>query len=96
MPTFIRLASLTDQGAKNIENFPEMLAEAKEILAQHGASVLQAWVVLGEYDIIAVIEAPDAKTAAHISGLIAARGNFRAKTLAAIPIPEFSAAIKTG
>lgn len=96
MPTFIRLASLTEQGIKNIQNFQDMLAEAREIMEQHGVKLVEGWATLGDYDVVAVIDAPDAKTAAQVSALIASRGNFRAKTLSAVPINELTDAIRDG
>lgn len=96
MPTFIRLASLTEQGIKNIRNFRDMLAEAREIMEQHGVKLMQGWATLGDYDVVAVIDAPDAKTAAQVSALIASRGNFRAKTLSAVPIADLSEAVQDG
>jgi uncharacterized protein with GYD domain len=96
MPTFIRLASLTEQGIKNIQNFQDMLSEAREIMEQHGVRLVEGWATLGDYDVVAVIDAPDAKTAAQVSALIASRGNFRAKTLSAVPISELTTAIRDG
>ncbi len=96
MATFIRLASLTEQGVKNIKSFPQMIGDAREIMENHGVSLLHGWVTLGDYDVIAIIDAPDVQTAAHVSALIAAKGNFRAKTLSAIPISEFSDMVKEG
>ena len=72
MPTFIRLASLTEQGIKNIRNFRDMLGEAKEIMEQHGVKLRQGWATLGDYDVVAVIDAPDAKTAAQVRENVAA------------------------
>ncbi len=89
MATFIRLASLTEQGVKNVKNLQDMLGEARAIMEERGAKLVQGWITLGEYDIVAVIEAPDSKTAAQVSALIGAQGNFRANTLAAVPITEF-------
>jgi uncharacterized protein with GYD domain len=96
MPTFIRLASLTEQGIKNIQNFQGMLEEAREVMEQHGVKLVEGWATLGDYDVVAVIDAPDAKSAAQVSALIAARGNFRAKTLSAVPIADLSNAVKDG
>ena len=96
MPTYIRLASLTDQGVKNVRNLSQMLAEAKQVMAKRGVKLVQGWVTLGDYDIVAIIDAPDGKAAAEASALIAAQGNFRAKTVEAIPISEFSEAVKDG
>lgn len=94
MATFIRLVSLTEQGVKNIKHFPKMLEEAREIMEKHGVRLLQAWATLGEYDLVAVIEAPDATTAAQVSALVAAKGDFRARTLSAVPVAEFAEAMK--
>lgn len=66
-----------------------MLAEAKEIMEANGARILQAYTTLGQYDVIAVIEAPDDRTAAKISAMIANLGNFKAETMPAIPIEDF-------
>jgi len=96
MPTFIRLASLTEQGIKNIRNFRQMLGDAKEIMESHGVHLTQGWATLGDYDVVAVIDAPDAKTAAQVSALIASKGNFRAKTLSAVAIGDLSDAVENG
>ena len=95
MPHFIRLASLTEQGIRNIHNLRSMLEESRHIMEQHGAKLVQGWATLGEYDVVAVIEAPDAKTAAKVSALIAARGHFRATTLSAVPLSELTDAVET-
>ena len=47
------------------------------------------YVTLGHYDIVAIIDAPDAEAAAAASALIAAQGNFRAETLPATPVADF-------
>lgn len=94
MPLFIRLANLTESGVKNIKNLPKMLEEAKKVMEEHDTKLLTAYITLGKYDLVAVIEAPDAKTATKVSALIAAKGNFRAETLAAVPVQEFMEGLK--
>ncbi|UCE03509.1 MAG: GYD domain-containing protein [Candidatus Latescibacterota bacterium] len=94
MPTFIRLASLTEQGIRNIRNLRAMIDETRVIMQEHGVHLQQGWATLGDYDVVAVIEAPDAKTAAQVSALIAARGNFRATTLSAVALAELSEAVQ--
>ena len=61
-----------------------MVDESHLIMEQHGVHLLHEWATLGDYDFVSVIEAPDAKTAAQVSALIAATGNFRASTLSAV------------
>ena len=95
MPLFIRLASLTEKGSKQVRDLSGMLSGAKKTLESHGAKIVHAYVTLGRYDIVAIIDAPDAKTAAKASALIAEQGNFKAETLMAIPIQEFSEEIES-
>jgi uncharacterized protein with GYD domain len=94
MPLFIRLAHLTEKANQNLQNMDQMLAEANQIIEEHGAKILQAYVILGEYDVVTVMEAPDDKTAAKIGALIATKGSFRAETLPAIPVEEFINSLK--
>jgi len=89
MPKFIRLAHLTEQGAKNVKNMKAMVAEAQQVMQAHGITLEAAYFTMGKYDIIAVVEAPDAQTAAKAHAQIAAQGNFRAETMPAIPLREF-------
>ena len=89
MPLFIRLATLTEKAVAGIHTLDKMLAEAKGAMSEEGAHIKEAYATLGTYDIIAVIEAPNADAAARLSAKIAAQGNFRAQTLAATPLSEF-------
>ena len=43
----------------------------------------------GNYDLVAIVDAPDNIAAAKVSDKIAAQGNFRAETLAAVTMEEF-------
>ncbi len=89
MPTFIRLVNLTEQGAKNIQNLPKMIQDARKVMEKYDTKVVHLYTTLGNYDLVAIIDAPDAKSAARVSAEIAAQGNFRAETLAAVTIEEF-------
>lgn len=89
MPKFIRLAKLTDKAAANVANLKELVGEAKQAMAKHGVTLVDIYVTLGQYDIVAIIEAPDAEAATAASAQIAAQGNFRADTLPAMPLADF-------
>jgi uncharacterized protein with GYD domain len=56
-------------------------------------TVKAQWAVLGHYDFVNVIEAPDEKTVARASLELGSRGTARYETLSAIPIDEFIAAL---
>ena len=54
-----------------------------------GARVLAQYAVLGEYDFINILEAPNNETIARVSIDLGARGTVQLTTMPAIPIFEF-------
>lgn len=94
MPTYIRLASLTDQGVRNVQKLGDILADARKVLEANGCKLVQSWSTLGAYDLVAVVEGPDDATMMKASALIAKQGNLRAITMPAVPIADFTAAVK--
>ena len=93
MPTFILLTTLTPEGVQTLKNNPARIREVNREVEQLGATVTAQWAVLGQYDFINVIEAPDEKTIARVSLELGSRGTARYESLAAIPIDEFIAAL---
>lgn len=94
MATFIMLSTLTDEGAKTIKTHPTRIREVNQEIENMGAHVLNQWAVLGPYDFVNVLEAPDFETIAKVSAELVSRGSIRVTTLAAIPIEEFMAGLK--
>jgi len=47
------------------------------------------WAVLGRFDFVNVVEAPDEKTIARVSLELGSRGTVQYETLTAIPIDDF-------
>ena len=93
MPTFILLTTLTPEGVATLKNNPARIREVNKEVEQLGASVKGQWAVLGHYDFVNVIEAPDEKTIARVSLELGSRGTARYESLPAIPIDEFIAAL---
>ncbi|MBI4247043.1 MAG: GYD domain-containing protein, partial [Candidatus Rokubacteria bacterium] len=52
--------------------------------------------VLGPYDFVSVIEAPDNATISRVSVELGARGGVAGMTMAAIPLDEFIAQLEGG
>jgi uncharacterized protein with GYD domain len=83
MPTYIVLGNFTDQGIRTIKDTPKRMDGVKAIGKQHGVTVTQMYWTLGQYDIVAVLEAPD-DTAITAFGLsVGMIGNVRTQTLRA-------------
>lgn len=94
MPTFIRLANLTDQAVRDVQNLGAMLDDARKTFEANRCKLVQAWSTLGAYDIVAIIDGPDEATVMKASALIAKQGNFRATTMPAIPMKDFIDSVK--
>ena len=94
MATFVLLSTLTDEGAKTIKGNPARIKEVNAELEKMGAHVVNQWAVLGPYDFVNIVEAPDNTTIAKVSAELSSRGTIRVVTMAAIPIDQFIAGVK--
>ena len=94
MATFILLSTLTDDGAKTITKRPERIKEVDDEILRLGVTVLSQWAVLGPYDFVSIVEAPDDMTIARVSAQLSSRGTVRILTLPGIPIDEFIAGLR--
>ena len=93
MPTFVMLSTLTPEGVQTIKNNPGRIKEVNREIEQLGASVKAQWAVLGRFDFVNVIEAPDEQTMARISLELGSRGTAKYESLVAIPIDDFIAGL---
>jgi uncharacterized protein with GYD domain len=94
MPTYVLLSTLTDEGAKTIKKEPERILEVNQELQAIGVKVMSQYAVLGPYDFVNIVEAPDNDTIARMSAEMASRGSIKLLTLPAIPIDQFIAGLK--
>jgi uncharacterized protein with GYD domain len=94
VPTYIMLSTLTEGGAETLRSRPERAREVNREIEGMGVRVLQQYAVLGPYDFVNVVEAPDNDTVARVSVELAARGSVRIMTLPAIPIDDFIARLR--
>jgi uncharacterized protein with GYD domain len=85
VPSYIILANWTDQGAQRVRDSPRRLDAAKRALTDMGGEFRSFYMTMGEYDLIAVYEAPDDAVAARFTLLLGALGMVRTKTLKAFP-----------
>ena len=93
MPTYLMLSTLSEQGLQTLRANPERVREVNRDVEELGAKVLHQWFVLGPYDFVNVVEAPDAATVAKISVALGARGSSKLQTLEAIEVDELVASL---
>lgn len=84
MPLFVMLTRLTDQGAKTLKEKPERMLEVDSQLGEMGVKVLHQYAVLGRFDFVNIVEAPDTATVTRASLDLAARGSIRIETMPAM------------
>ncbi|MCL5770696.1 MAG: GYD domain-containing protein [Actinobacteria bacterium] len=89
----IILMKFTDQGVKNIKDAPQRFEQATKMVEKMGGK-MQLYATTGEYDLIAIAEAPSEEAGmAAIMG-ICAQGNVRTTTCNAFTMEEFLEIIK--
>ena len=89
MPTYVSLLRYTQQGIMDAKNGPARLDAAKEGFRRAGAELKGFYLTMGQYDGLAILEAPDDVTAARLALGIATQGNLRMETLRAYPEGEY-------
>jgi len=90
----VLLSKLTDEGWKTIRERPERIREVNKELEAFGVKVLNQYAVLGQYDFVNIVEAPDNETVAKISVELGSRGTIHIMSMPAIPIDKFIESIK--
>ncbi len=85
MTTFIMFGSWTDQGISAIAESPRRLDAAKGMLSEMGGRMLHYFMTMGEFDMVAIYEAPDDAVAARFALMLGRMGNVRTKTVKAYP-----------
>lgn len=77
MPTYIRLLRFSDQSMKDLKHLRDRVAAARKAYRDAGAELKEVFMVMGKYDIVAVVEAPNDETLAKVVLAQAGLGAFR-------------------
>lgn len=96
MPKFVMLSTLGPDGHARLRESPERLKEVNADVEAMGVRVLEQYALLGQFDFLNILEAPDEITMARVATTLASRGTLKTLTLTAIDIDEFIAAMGTG
>ncbi len=96
MPTFVLLSIIGPDGAATLRENPERLRAVNGEVEAMGGRVVQQYALLGQWDFLNIIEAPDELTMIKITTALNARGTLKTRTLTAIPIDEFIEALGPG
>jgi uncharacterized protein with GYD domain len=85
MTTHIMLADWTEQGVLKVKDSARRLDAVKKALKDMSGEFRSFYLTMGDYDIVAIFEAPDDAVAARFSLQLGMLGNVRTRTLKAFP-----------
>jgi uncharacterized protein with GYD domain len=88
MAIYVMLTTLTDEGRKTIKENPKRLREVNKEVEAMGVKILSQYALLGPYDFINILEAPDNKAVAKVAMELGSRGTLQTITMAAMSVDE--------
>ncbi len=94
VPTYILLSKLTSEGRKTIKERPERIKEVNKEIEAFGAKVTAQYSVLGPFDFVNVVEAPDNEAVMKVSMELGSRGTVKIMSMPALPIDKLIAMAK--
>jgi uncharacterized protein with GYD domain len=86
MATYVLLLTLTPEGREMELADPEHIRRAEERCATPGVQILGLYGVLGQYDFVGIIEAPDNDAAARFSLKLGVEAGVAVTSMPAIPV----------
>lgn len=89
MTIYVLLMKWTDQGIKNIRSSPKRAETAKFLAKSCGAEIKDLYLTMGEYDLIATVEAEIDEAVTQFSLALASIGNVRCSSLKAYTENEY-------
>ena len=92
---FAMLSTLGPDGSARLRENPDRLREVSAEVEAMGVQVVQQWALLGQWDFLNILEAPDAATMAKVATTLASRGTLKTMTLPIVDIDDFIAALHT-
>jgi uncharacterized protein with GYD domain len=95
LPTYILVSKLTPEGRRTILEKPERIKEVNKEIEAFGAKVLQQYSLLGPYDFINVLEAPNNDIINKVSIILGSRGTIEIMSMPAMKIDDFISILKT-
>ena len=90
MAIYVMLTRLTDEGRKTIKAHPQRILEVNKEVEAMGVKILVQYALLGPYDFVNVLEAPDNKAVARVALELGSRGTLQTTTMSAMSLDELA------
>lgn len=95
MVLYVMLTKLTTEGRKTLLSNPRRAFEVNKEVETMGAKVLAQYSLLGAYDFLNIMEAPNNEVIAYVSAALGARGTLEPLTMAAMSMQDFVRGLET-
>jgi uncharacterized protein with GYD domain len=89
MAIYVMLTTLTDEGRKTVKEKPERIKDVNREVEALGVKILSQYFVLGPYDFVNILEAPDNEVISKVAIELGARGTLQTMTMAAMNLDDF-------
>jgi uncharacterized protein with GYD domain len=94
MPAYAMLTTLGPDGWETLRQNPDRINAVREEVEAIGLKVVAQYALMGQYDFLNIIEAPDEQAMARAAIMLAARGTMRTTTMQAIPVEQLIETLK--
>lgn len=85
------LTKLTTWGRKSVKERPERIKEVNKEVEAMGVRIIGQYAVLGPYDFVNILDAPDDAAISRVAIELGSRGTLETMTMSAITLNEFVA-----
>ena len=89
MPNYIALLKWTPQGLREVKQSPSRLQAGRQGFEKQGVRIKEFFMVMGQYDCIAILEAPDDEAIARAILSLVAQGSITSETCRAFTEGEY-------
>lgn len=94
MPIYLMLTTLTGKGRETLKTKPERIKEVNKEVEKMGVKILHQYAVLGPYDFVNILDAPNNEIISKVAVELGSRGTVQTMTLPLMPVDEFINTIK--
>lgn len=95
MAHYILLLNYTQEGISKIKDSPNRAEAARALARECGAEMKDLYLTMGEYDLVAQVEADSDEAMARFALAVGSQGNVRSRTLRAFTEDQFREIVKS-
>ncbi len=96
MAIYVMLSTIGPDGFATLREHPQRLKDVNADVEAMGVTILHQYALLGQWDFVTILEAPDEVVMAKVATTLAARGTLKTRTMQAIDVDAFIAGLGGG